>query len=208
MTVKYILSVMIVLYVATGCKSEKSSKSEPIPAADSTRSTIDPSLVGSWATKCNIDQLGGSVYSETLFSAAGQVTHHSSLYTDTKCTQKSATISIKGTYTTGSSLTNPANAKELDLYYTNSIFTPHNSETVSQLNIEKACKRQWTINVGQDITEETCLGDTPENRKTKSLQIYRVTNSTLQIGAVNEEGSNSIRPNLLSNELLTKKSNL
>jgi len=191
--------------ICLGCKSKKSSKSQPSPAMDSTQTVIDNALVGNWATNCNADELGGAVYSETLFTINGEVTHHSTLYNDTKCSDKSATITIKGTYTTGKILTNPSNAKELDLYYSRSIFTPYNAETVEQLNVEKACNQQWVINVGQDITEETCLGDTPESRKIKSLQIYRVSDSILEIGENSQENSPSVRPTTLSPDRLTKK---
>lgn len=165
-----ILSFLIIP-LALSCGTSKSSTTNP--------------LVGTWKhgdCQPSVLSLASSYYSKsTVVFTASDVQYTEVLYSDSAClTDVETIVNASGTY-----LTSPTDAKNIDFQWKSISLTPKSTESAKNFSDFSLCGLgNWTVDTSQSVKAKTCQSwGRPFANDAKVLQTYEIEAGKIWLGS-------------------------
>ena len=143
----------------------------------------DNALTGQWRNGCSkLDWLGFAYHQETLkFSAIGDCDRVTTLFSDSSCTNATATLSERGTYASLGASRVAAGAQDINFTVTQATVTADSDDAVSLLNNASYCGiSTWQKNQAVDVMGKTCDGSNHPKGEV-IFDVYRVDNDSKRL---------------------------
>lgn len=181
-----VLTVMFASVLILSCNSGSPAENNPDKSS---------SLEGTWAEpvfvsdNSGIDNTAGTADDEwrkNVVTFSGNNVEHTMLRAkgpDLFNLVNTLKLTLKYTFTTGDTVTVPADAKKIDMTQVSATVTLVDGDTVTWANTVNLCGySDWELNIPKDIAGLTGPGGTEKTNGSKSYNIFKIENNILYVG--------------------------